>query len=77
MGPPFSLSIYSALFEKNANNNTNKNPNNNTNKNANNTHPPSFDCDILFSNYIKCLLSKNTNCEKFHDQIEKGCYKND
>lgn len=76
MGPPFSLSIYSALFENYTNKNTN-NTNNNTINTNNNHVPPSLDCDILFSNYIKCLLGKNTNCEKFHDQIEKGCYKND
>ena len=99
MGPPFSFSIYSALFENNTKNNnslssnstpsftntTNKNLNttnknlNITNKNLNitNNNASIFDCDLLFSNYIKCLLSKNINCESIHDQIEKCYYKND
>lgn len=72
MTPPINLSLYSSLMNYHFNrkfNNTNE-----TNKMNNNFNH--FDCDILFSKYMKCLVGQNTNCEKFHDQFEKCLYLN-
>ena len=71
MPAPFNLSLYSSLMNYHSNNPNETNKTNETNYKFN-----PFDCEILFSKYIKCLVGQNTNCEKFHDQFEKCLYLN-
>ena len=33
-----------------------------------------INCDIIFSNYVKCLNDHNTHCENIHKQFEKCLY---
>lgn len=70
MAPTKNLSLYSSLMNYHFNRKFN-NPNDETNYQFN-----QFDCDIIFSKYMKCLVGQNTNCEKFHDQFEKCLYLN-
>ena len=75
MAPPINLSLYSSLMNYHFNNKFN-NPNDPNETNKMNNYFNHFDCDILFSKYMKCLVGQNTNCEKFHDQFEKCLYLN-
>ena len=75
MPAPFNLSLYSSLINYHFNNKFN-NPNEPNKTNETNYKFNPFDCEILFSKYIKCLVGQNTNCEKFHDQFEKCLYLN-
>lgn len=64
MQPPLDVTLYSSLM------------NNHFNRIINNPNTPTrkvnqFDCDILFSTYMKCLVGQTINCEKIHDQFEK------
>ncbi len=36
----------------------------------------SFDCDVIYTKYIQCLVHENINCEKIHNQFEKCLYFN-
>jgi hypothetical protein len=69
MPAPFNLSLYSSLMNYHFNCKF---------YNTNETYYKfnQFDCDILFSKYMKCLVGQNTNCEKLHDQFEKCLYLN-
>ena len=69
MPAPFNLSLYSSLMNYHFNRKFN-------NPNEINYKFNQFDCDIIFSKYMKCLVGQNTNCEKFHDQFEKCLYFN-
>lgn len=69
MPAPFNFSLYSSLLNYHFNHKFNNQIE--TNKKINH-----FDCDILFSKYMKCLVGQNINCEKFHDQFEKCLYLN-
>ena len=75
MPAPFNSTLYSSLmnyhFYGKLNNQNGTNGTNGTNGKSN-----PFDCDIMFSKYIKCLVGQNTNCEKIHDQFEKCLYLN-
>ena len=73
MPAPINLSLYSSLMNYHFNRIFN-NPNE---TNEMNYKFNQFDCDIIFSKYMKCLVGQNTNCEKFHDQFEKCLYLND
>jgi len=69
MPSPFNLSLYSSLMNYHFNRKFN-NPNETIYKFN------QFDCDIIFSKYMKCLVGQNINCEKIHDQFEKCLYLN-
>lgn len=66
MAPPISLSLYSELYDKFLKKCNKDTKLKNTSK--------YFDCDILFSNYVKCLNDHNTHCENIHKQFEKCLY---
>ena len=70
MPAPFNLSLYSSLMIYHFNRKFN-NPNETIYKFI------PFDCDIIFSKYMKCLVGQNVNCGKFHDEFEKCLYLND
>ena len=72
MAPPINLSLYSSLMNYHFNRKIN-NPNE---PNEMNYKFNPFDCDIIFSKYMKCLVGQNINCEKIHDQFEKCLYLN-
>ena len=72
MPAPFNLSLYSSLVNYHLNRKFN-NPNE---PNEMNYKFNTFDCDIIFSKYMKCLVGQNINCEKIHDQFEKCLYLN-
>ena len=69
MAPPINLSLYSSLMSYHFNSKFN-------NPNETNYKFNQFDCDIIFSKYMKCLVGQNINCEKIHDQFEKCLYLN-
>ena len=72
MPAPFNLSLYSSLMNYHFNRKfINPNETNEMNYKFN-----PFDCDIIFSKYMKCLVGQNINCEKIHDQFEKCLYLN-
>ena len=72
MPAPFNLSLYSSLV----NYHFNRKFNNPSETNETNYKFNQFDCDIIFSKYMKCLVGQNINCEKIHDQFEKCLYLN-
>ena len=72
MPAPFNMSLYSSLM----NYHFNRKFNNINDTNDSNCKFNQFDCDIIFSKYMKCLVGQNINCEKIHDQFEKCLYLN-
>jgi len=69
MEPPLHLSLFSSLLNYQFNRKFN-------NPYETNYKFNQFDCDIIFSKYMKCLVGQNVNCEKFHDQFEKCLFLN-
>jgi hypothetical protein len=70
MQPPLNFNLYSSLMNYHFIRKINNNPNTLNHK------VNQFECDIIFSTYMKCLVGQSINCEKIHDQFEKCLYFN-